>query len=259
MAADASHADAVQYHDIHGRERIETTPRLARSPMAPHAWLGSRSEVKRANDPPPVERRAAAVPADPGKRWRARASHRRLVLVALIVAQTLVAPRAIGIRPLGTAAIFGFGWHLTLRVDRRGTFPAARLLGRLQGGLQFRPLIGRKKFGDIRPNSLGHLIQSRSPPLAGGNARNRPPHKIADVAALFVAQAELGIPNGLENRPQRAASWSWGLIEPKTPHDGVERFELAFLQLFRDFFDELRRAGSGRWTHRPSFFRHLGA
>jgi len=91
MATGASGADAVQCHDIHGRERIETTPRLARSPMAPHAWLGSRSEVRRANDSPLVERRAAAVPADPGKRWRTRASHRRLVLVALIVVQTLVA------------------------------------------------------------------------------------------------------------------------------------------------------------------------
>ena len=30
-------ANAIQCHDIHGRERLETTPRLARSPMAPHA------------------------------------------------------------------------------------------------------------------------------------------------------------------------------------------------------------------------------
>src|SRR6476661_4151042 len=28
-------------HDVQGRERLETTPRLARSPMAPHAWLGA--------------------------------------------------------------------------------------------------------------------------------------------------------------------------------------------------------------------------
>jgi membrane glycosyltransferase len=91
IAANASRADAIQCRDVHGRERIETTPRLARSPMAPHAWLGSRSEVKRVNDPPPIERRAAAMPVDPGRRWRTRASHRRLLLVALIVVQTLVA------------------------------------------------------------------------------------------------------------------------------------------------------------------------
>ena len=92
IAANAARADAIQCRDVHGRERVETTPRLARSPMAPHAWLGGRSEVARANTPPPrVERRAAAKPVDPGSRWRRRASNRRLVLVALIVVQTLVA------------------------------------------------------------------------------------------------------------------------------------------------------------------------
>jgi membrane glycosyltransferase len=74
-------------HDVQGRERLETTPRLARSPMAPHAWLAPRAKAVTAAHEPP----ATATPQDPGSRWRARASRRRLVLVALILAQTAIA------------------------------------------------------------------------------------------------------------------------------------------------------------------------
>ncbi|HLX27033.1 MAG TPA: glucans biosynthesis glucosyltransferase MdoH [Casimicrobiaceae bacterium] len=81
-------ADAIQNRDVHGRERIETTPRLARSPMAPHAWPGRRPRARH-DDAPLQERRVAA--RDPGSRWRVRAAHRRIVLVVLIVTQTLVA------------------------------------------------------------------------------------------------------------------------------------------------------------------------
>ena len=85
-------AEAIQCHDIHGRERLETTPRLARSPMAPHAWFSRR---KQPDDAGPAhsgrDRRSAAKPRDPGSRWRQQAAHRRLVLVTLIVVQTLVA------------------------------------------------------------------------------------------------------------------------------------------------------------------------
>ena len=80
--------------DVQGRERLETTPRLARSPMAPHAWLGRRSRP-RASDAmdgqSPGEHPAREGKRDPGDRWRIHASRRRLVLAALIVAQTAVA------------------------------------------------------------------------------------------------------------------------------------------------------------------------
>jgi membrane glycosyltransferase len=84
----ATHARALDTRDVHGRERLETTPRLARSPMAPHAWPG-----KHAGDTSPIwgDRRHPARPRHPGSRWRRQASHRRIVLVALILAQTLVA------------------------------------------------------------------------------------------------------------------------------------------------------------------------
>src|SRR6476659_1239405 len=55
--------------DVQGRERLETTPRLARSPMAPHAWLG---RSPRASEPDFDD--GDAVPAnDPGSRWRGHA------------------------------------------------------------------------------------------------------------------------------------------------------------------------------------------
>ena len=115
-------ADAIQCHDIHGRERLETTPRLARSPMAPHAWFGRRARADEADRVPPGrDRRSAAKPLDPGGRWRQRAAHRRLVLVTLIVVQTLVATDYMalilpyhGRRPLeiGILVLFGvlFAW-----------------------------------------------------------------------------------------------------------------------------------------------------
>lgn len=86
-------ATTIVTHDVHGRERVETTPRLARSPMAPHAWLGrhARSAARDDRSPAEADRRSPAKPHDPGGRWRRRAAHRRLVLVTLIVAQTLVA------------------------------------------------------------------------------------------------------------------------------------------------------------------------
>jgi membrane glycosyltransferase len=93
VRAEGTRADAIQCRDVHGRERLETTPRLARSPMAPHAWpgRGSRAIAPGPDRPPQTERRAAAQPRDPGSRWRERAAHRRLILVTLIVVQTLIA------------------------------------------------------------------------------------------------------------------------------------------------------------------------
>ncbi|MEO9136401.1 MAG: glucans biosynthesis glucosyltransferase MdoH [Casimicrobiaceae bacterium] len=90
-------AAPVVTHDVRGRERLETTPRLARVPMAPHAWPGRRKRGD--SDPaddrrllqPQVERRSAAKPQDPGARWRRRAAHRRLIMVSLILLQTTVA------------------------------------------------------------------------------------------------------------------------------------------------------------------------
>ncbi|HXU67538.1 MAG TPA: glucans biosynthesis glucosyltransferase MdoH [Casimicrobiaceae bacterium] len=92
MRAEGTRVDSLQCRDVHGRERLETTPRLARSPMAPNAWPGRGSPATVPNRPPPqTERRAAAQPRDPGSRWRERAAHRRLILVTLIVVQTLIA------------------------------------------------------------------------------------------------------------------------------------------------------------------------
>src|SRR5689334_3020660 len=86
-------ADRLLTRDVQGRERLETTPRLARSPMAPHAWPGRRTpadtELRRTVDA--MEDDSAARPAHPGRRWRLRAANRRLILVALIVTQTIVA------------------------------------------------------------------------------------------------------------------------------------------------------------------------
>jgi membrane glycosyltransferase len=78
-------------HDVQGRERLETMPRLARSPMAPHAWLGNvgvAHDARVARAPEGIDRPASA--RDPGGRWRHHAARRRLVLLALILGQTIV-------------------------------------------------------------------------------------------------------------------------------------------------------------------------
>jgi len=72
---------AVQ--DAHGRVRLMTTPPLNRAPMAPGAW------------PPVAFRRRAAGEGpdspDPRGRWHGAATLRRMVLLALVLAQTAVA------------------------------------------------------------------------------------------------------------------------------------------------------------------------
>ena len=83
-------------HDVQGRERLETTPRLARSPMAPHAWLGRRSRDRGSPGAEPPRADGARDPVartarDPGGPWRLQASRRRVLLAALIVAQSFVA------------------------------------------------------------------------------------------------------------------------------------------------------------------------
>jgi membrane glycosyltransferase len=80
-------APAPVTRDVQGRERLETTPRLARSPMAPHGWLG---QTRRAHTDPDDDEDVLAT-RDPGKRWRRHASRRRLLLATLIVGQTIVA------------------------------------------------------------------------------------------------------------------------------------------------------------------------
>ena len=76
-------------HDLQRRERLETTPPLARSPMAPHAWPGGAERPAPTRGPGEPDRREH--PRDPGGRWRTRALHRRLALVVLIVLQTMIA------------------------------------------------------------------------------------------------------------------------------------------------------------------------
>ena len=82
-----SNAPVPVTRDVQGRERLEATPRLARSPMAPHGWLGQTRRA-RADD---LDEDDAEATRDPGKRWRLHASRRRLVLAVLIVGQTIVA------------------------------------------------------------------------------------------------------------------------------------------------------------------------
>jgi len=80
--------------DLQGRERLETTPRLARSPMAPHGWLGSARRARNSapgDDDDEMDAPDATAARDPGRRWRHHASRRRWVLSGLIVAQTIVA------------------------------------------------------------------------------------------------------------------------------------------------------------------------
>jgi membrane glycosyltransferase len=96
LAVGGGQRQAPVTHDVQGRERLETTPRLARSPMAPHAWLGRAGKDRAAA--PPSDDEAASADAmpnakarDPGRRWRHRASRRRIVLVALILGQTVIA------------------------------------------------------------------------------------------------------------------------------------------------------------------------
>jgi len=122
LAVGLPHADADRLltRDVQGRERLETTPRLARSPMAPHAWPGRRTpadtELRRTVDAMADAADAAARPAHPGRRWRVRAAHRRLILVALIVTQTIVATDFMaqvlpyhGRQPLEVAILVLFG------------------------------------------------------------------------------------------------------------------------------------------------------
>ena len=94
LAVGGGQSEPPVTHDVQGRERLETTPRLARSPMAPHAWLGRAAKDRAAV--PPSDASLGATPTaeearDPGGRWRQRASRRRIVLVALILGQTVIA------------------------------------------------------------------------------------------------------------------------------------------------------------------------
>jgi membrane glycosyltransferase len=105
-------ASAILARDVHGRERLDTTPRLARSPMAPHAWPGRSVPLRK----PGIERRRVATPSDPGGRWRLHAARRRLVMVALVIAQTIVATHFMslvlpyhGRQPLEIAMLVLFG------------------------------------------------------------------------------------------------------------------------------------------------------
>ena len=85
-----AHGEAPVARDVQGRERLETMPRLARSPMAPHAWLSAmpRRRGASATETPPY---ADGADKDPGRRSRGHASRRRFVLAALIVGQTIIA------------------------------------------------------------------------------------------------------------------------------------------------------------------------
>ncbi len=113
-------AGPVLTRDVQGRERLDTTPPLARSSMAPQAWPARRANrVLSAGAGPPEADGAAR--ADPAAHWRRRAARRRLLLLALIVGQTIVATDYMtlvlpyhGRQPLEIAvlALFAvlFGW-----------------------------------------------------------------------------------------------------------------------------------------------------
>ncbi|MGE5090023.1 MAG: glucans biosynthesis glucosyltransferase MdoH [Candidatus Levyibacteriota bacterium] len=81
-------AGPVLMRDVQGRERLDTTPPLARSSMAPRAWPAHRTREALPEDACPPE--AIAQPGA-ATRWHGRAVRRRLGLLALIVGQTIVA------------------------------------------------------------------------------------------------------------------------------------------------------------------------
>ena len=78
LATGDAHATAQPrvIRDVQGRERLETTPRLARSPMAPHAWLG-RWPRPRASDAMDGQRRGSTRRRD-GKRDPGDVAHPRI-------------------------------------------------------------------------------------------------------------------------------------------------------------------------------------
>ena len=90
LATAGPHGEAPVARDVQGRERLETMPRLARSPMAPHAWLSAMPR-RRAASAAEAPSYAAGADNDPGRRSRGHASRRRFVLAALIVGQTIIA------------------------------------------------------------------------------------------------------------------------------------------------------------------------
>ncbi|HSQ82837.1 MAG TPA: glucans biosynthesis glucosyltransferase MdoH [Casimicrobiaceae bacterium] len=81
-------AGPVLMRDVQGRERLDTTPPLARSSMAPRAWPAHEAREGLPADACPPE--AVAQPGA-ATRWHRRAVRRRLGLLALIVGQTIVA------------------------------------------------------------------------------------------------------------------------------------------------------------------------
>jgi membrane glycosyltransferase len=90
LATAGAHGEAPVARDVQGRERLETMPRLARSPMAPHAWLSAMPRRRGASAAGTASQADGAV-KDPGRRSRGHASRRRVVLAALIVGQTIIA------------------------------------------------------------------------------------------------------------------------------------------------------------------------
>ncbi len=96
-------AGPVLAHDAHGRERLGTTPPLARASMAPRAWPGARwaarlrwrgraVELRRTSGVHGTRDDAAQIESpDPRGRWSHAAARRRIVLLALIIAQTWIA------------------------------------------------------------------------------------------------------------------------------------------------------------------------
>ncbi len=81
-------------HDAHGRDRLPTAPPLARSSMVPRPWShGLFARVRGTRDrsrPDPTLTSVAAAP-DPQGHWHAVGTFRRVVLLALVVAQTYIA------------------------------------------------------------------------------------------------------------------------------------------------------------------------
>ena len=71
-----------------GRVRLHTTPPLARSSMAPHSWLGTRSSPDASEED--GARRCPASP-DPRGYWHRAATARRIALSGLVLAQTWIA------------------------------------------------------------------------------------------------------------------------------------------------------------------------
>jgi membrane glycosyltransferase len=87
-------ADVPLVLDAHGRERLPTSPPLARSSMVPPPWTGrlfARARAVREAPGADAGSLGGTASPDPQGHWHAVGTFRRVVLLGLVVAQTYIA------------------------------------------------------------------------------------------------------------------------------------------------------------------------